>query len=306
MAPLMLSMAYAAPEAVNALRRGDSTIRATEALDIWAVGVMAFELLTDTAVFPPFTPKAHVLRVAAGAAAGGGPDAPLYPWEGDGEAATTARSRLKRLEPSIMRCLARRAEERPTAAEVLREWDAWLNHSHDLGNLPSTGSLGLQTAAGTFSDSVAGTSNADSETISSAAPAAGPANGEDAGWPPREAARGRVHAAVLPRVGAHTAPPGRAPLPVLEEAPSLTGDGASGAVEAPPAAVGEAGSHRECDVRDDRRDRAPGARPEVGAGADAVVWVNLLARTGKEAEGAGSLSESQAGVEFATAASPMA
>lgn len=274
----MLSLAYAAPEAVNALRRGESTIHATEALDLWAVGVMAFELLTDTAVFPPFTPKEHVLRVAAGAAAGGGPDAPLYPWEGDSEAAAAARSHLKRLEPSIMRCLAREPAERPTAAEVLREWDAWLSQNHELAHLPSAGSLGLQTAAGALSGSVAGSSVSDSETIGGAAPAAGFADGGDAGWAPRDAARSRH--AYMPRVGAHTAPPGRAPLPVLEEVPSLSVDGMSGAIEAP--AAGEPCGYSEGRMPDGQGGRAPG----VGDGADAVVWVNALARTGKEADAA--------------------
>jgi Protein kinase domain len=45
-APVALSISYAAPEAIVAYRSGQKTHVANPALDIWSLGVMAFELLT--------------------------------------------------------------------------------------------------------------------------------------------------------------------------------------------------------------------------------------------------------------------
>ena len=50
-APLSLTMAYAAPETVQAYLRGDAQVDADTAVDVWAVGVMAFELYTHRRVF---------------------------------------------------------------------------------------------------------------------------------------------------------------------------------------------------------------------------------------------------------------
>ena len=49
-APLSLTMAYAAPETVEAYVRGEKTVVADSAVDVWAVGVMAFELYTHRRV----------------------------------------------------------------------------------------------------------------------------------------------------------------------------------------------------------------------------------------------------------------
>ena len=50
-APLSFTLAYAAPEVVEATEEGRSVLRATEALDAWSLGVMAFELLTGAPAF---------------------------------------------------------------------------------------------------------------------------------------------------------------------------------------------------------------------------------------------------------------
>ena len=50
-APLSFTLAYAAPEVVEAHEEGQIAVRATEALDAWSLGVMAFELLTGAPAF---------------------------------------------------------------------------------------------------------------------------------------------------------------------------------------------------------------------------------------------------------------
>jgi serine/threonine protein kinase len=46
-ARLAYSLAYAAPEIINAVRAGHATIMASDKLDAWSLGVMAVELLTN-------------------------------------------------------------------------------------------------------------------------------------------------------------------------------------------------------------------------------------------------------------------
>ena len=50
-APLSFSLAYAAPEVVATLHHGERRMRVTPALDAWAIGVVAFELLTGAPAF---------------------------------------------------------------------------------------------------------------------------------------------------------------------------------------------------------------------------------------------------------------
>jgi serine/threonine protein kinase len=50
-ARIAFSVAYAAPEAIRAFRTGQAMIVTREALDVWSLGVMAFELLTGEPAF---------------------------------------------------------------------------------------------------------------------------------------------------------------------------------------------------------------------------------------------------------------
>ena len=60
-APLSFTLAYAAPEVITAMTAGEREIVATGALDVWAVGVMAFEMLTGSTAFAmPFVSKNDV------------------------------------------------------------------------------------------------------------------------------------------------------------------------------------------------------------------------------------------------------
>lgn len=55
-ARLTLSLKYAAPETITALEAGCHTIHVDAAVDIWAIGVIAFELLTGERAFQVRTP----------------------------------------------------------------------------------------------------------------------------------------------------------------------------------------------------------------------------------------------------------
>lgn len=50
-APLYFTVLYSAPEIVDAYAANQKTIFATEALDAWAMGVVAFELVTGSSAF---------------------------------------------------------------------------------------------------------------------------------------------------------------------------------------------------------------------------------------------------------------
>eukprot|EP00892_Ulva_mutabilis_P004417 jgi/Ulvmu1/2347/UM013_0195.1 len=53
-APLTFTFAYAAPEVLAALHRGESSVAVSPAVDAWALGVMIFELLTGRPAFDVF------------------------------------------------------------------------------------------------------------------------------------------------------------------------------------------------------------------------------------------------------------
>lgn len=54
-ARLSYTLAYAAPEVLRARMEGRSTVEAREAIDVWALGVMAFELFTGEPAFAMYT-----------------------------------------------------------------------------------------------------------------------------------------------------------------------------------------------------------------------------------------------------------
>eukprot|EP00892_Ulva_mutabilis_P012598 jgi/Ulvmu1/9710/UM055_0048.1 len=109
------SLVYAAPETVHAVEAGERTILAHGAVDIWAVGVIAFELLTGERTFPYAAARNDILAAIAGRS-------PL-PWEDGAPRAAALRARMRGLKRTVLQCLRRDPAARPTAAELLASWD---------------------------------------------------------------------------------------------------------------------------------------------------------------------------------------
>lgn len=87
---------------------------ASAALDMWSVGVVAFELLTGQRIFAPAESEQSIRDRLMGRA-------PL-PWE-DELRSTALISKLKGLKRSVLKCLSREPRERPTSRELLGAWN---------------------------------------------------------------------------------------------------------------------------------------------------------------------------------------
>lgn len=139
-APLMFSIQYAAPEVVHAYEGGSKNIHVDAAVDIWAIGVTAFELLTGERAFPVQGLSAEEMEAAAQAAISG--RKPL-PWEGDGVEVKERLQKLRGVRRTALRCLDRNPANRPTAEELLQTWDSLFDATHTRGATmapPSEGS----------------------------------------------------------------------------------------------------------------------------------------------------------------------
>ena len=113
--PLMYSPLYATPEVAQAVERGDRTIVADAAADMWALGVMAFELLTHQPVFHPWsTTRGTIWAQLCGREA--------LPWEDGAPEQATKVKQLQVLKRAVLECLQREPEDRPAADQVLRHW----------------------------------------------------------------------------------------------------------------------------------------------------------------------------------------
>ena len=111
------SLPYTAPEVLQSVlpgAGGTPCAAATAEADVWALGVVAFELLTSERVFREGTP----LRVVRAALAG---KAPL-PWEEGAEGAEGRLQRLRGLRRLVLPCLERNPAKRPCASAVMTSW----------------------------------------------------------------------------------------------------------------------------------------------------------------------------------------
>lgn len=113
--PITFSPSYAPPEVAVALERGDRNVVADGAADMWALGVMAFELLTSEPVFPPLvSTRETIWAQLCGREA--------LPWEDGAPQQVAKLAQLRGLKRAVLQCLQRRQEERPTAEQVLVQW----------------------------------------------------------------------------------------------------------------------------------------------------------------------------------------
>jgi serine/threonine protein kinase len=116
---MSLSPGYAAPEVVLAYRARQRTTIAHPSVDMWALGVIAYEMLTKQRTFGAnATAEEMIARTA-------GPD-PL-PWEDTSPAALSQLRELRGLKRAILQCLDRDPAKRPTSEALLQSW----NHMFD-------------------------------------------------------------------------------------------------------------------------------------------------------------------------------
>ena len=119
-AGLSFSLKYAAPEVVHALEAGSREIHVDPAVDIWAVGVIAYELLTGERAFPVYAVSSAEQQNSAQAALAG---RTKLPWEGTGVETEAQLQKLRGLRRTVLKCLDRQPDKRPTAEALLRSWD---------------------------------------------------------------------------------------------------------------------------------------------------------------------------------------
>jgi serine/threonine protein kinase len=100
---------------IRAYRAGHRTIVADTAVDMWALGVIAFEMLTQQRAFGPQASAEEMIARTAG-------EAPL-PWEDPSSAAQAKLRELRVLKRMVMLCLDRNPAQRPTSEHVLQSWN---------------------------------------------------------------------------------------------------------------------------------------------------------------------------------------
>ena len=85
------------------------------AADVWAIGLIAFEMLTGERVFPPMTDAHDILNAVAGRAPA------ALPWEG--ARAPELLRRLRVFRPHVLECLQRDPARRPAVSALVRGWN---------------------------------------------------------------------------------------------------------------------------------------------------------------------------------------
>ena len=112
------------------MEAGKKTIHVDSAVDIWAVGVIAFELLTgERAFFTHSTSPQESNSATQEAIAGRVP----LPWEGPNEATQQRLEKLRGLRRTVMRCLERDPARRPSSAALVSSWDHLFDNIQTMG-----------------------------------------------------------------------------------------------------------------------------------------------------------------------------
>jgi serine/threonine protein kinase len=110
---LTFTLPYAAPEVVAAFEAGQHTVAMHPAADVWALGLIAFEMLTGERIFAPFTEQQDILNAIAGRTA--------MPWEGVRRPEFLRKLRIFRRH--VLECLQRDPAQRPPIDVVVRGWE---------------------------------------------------------------------------------------------------------------------------------------------------------------------------------------
>lgn len=123
-ARLVEAHTYAPPEEMQAHERGRSTIFVRAATDIWAFGVIAYELLTREHAFPADSLSPVEAETAAQDTLMG--RAPL-PWEDGAAGLDVQKADMHGLRRSVLQCLQLEPAQRPSAEALLKAWELTLN-----------------------------------------------------------------------------------------------------------------------------------------------------------------------------------
>jgi serine/threonine protein kinase len=105
---LGFSLNYAAPEVLRSQASGQAANDGDPAADVWALGIVAYELLTSSRVFPISAGPEAIRAQIVGAQ--------KLPWEAEVPRA------LRTAKHSILQCLQRDPGARPKAGEVAAAW----------------------------------------------------------------------------------------------------------------------------------------------------------------------------------------
>eukprot|EP00892_Ulva_mutabilis_P010844 jgi/Ulvmu1/8131/UM040_0027.1 len=113
-APLLFSLYYAPPEVVQAYDGGRKTTLCAAAADVWALGVICWELLTKQRFYGAGARSHDVIAQLCGRAA--------LPTEGTICSDFRRRLGCSRLCASILAMLSRAPDHRPSVGELLHQW----------------------------------------------------------------------------------------------------------------------------------------------------------------------------------------
>lgn len=132
----MAIMQAAAPEVLLAAESDTPVVKADSATDVWALGVLAFELISGSHLFPAGTEQEDIRGAIFGAL-------PM-PWE------DVPEHRRSPLQALVVRCFAREPAERPRAVTLAAEWRdlvayGGVDASGDLPGAPTGSSSGSET-----------------------------------------------------------------------------------------------------------------------------------------------------------------
>lgn len=109
--PLEVSTRWTSPEFQQARDRKAETVAADTSTDIWAFGIMGYELLTGKPAFPPGLPRGTIRRMLLG-------KAPL-PWEDHANSSElTEQLEDNEMKGIVLSCLARKPSIRPHSAAL--------------------------------------------------------------------------------------------------------------------------------------------------------------------------------------------
>lgn len=106
-------------------------ITATKEADIWAIGLVAFRLLTNEEAFPANAAPERILASVNGYVP--------FSWENGASGAEQRREKLRGLRKIVLACLSRNPSDRPSASSVLHSLHAMFDNMTSHGTFATTG-----------------------------------------------------------------------------------------------------------------------------------------------------------------------